>query len=109
RLAPHAGVEQAGTANAPCRKWALAMTASRKGFGKPFLFVFPAAASANMVSINDSNRSAGRSSQRNTSSPAPAFHHLCACPGSTTRTSPARASILLARDLCSERARDDLE
>jgi hypothetical protein len=27
----------------------------------------------------------GRSSQRKTSSPSPAFHHLCACPGSTRR------------------------
>jgi hypothetical protein len=48
-------------------KHALAITASRKAFGMPFAFVLPSAASENIVSISDSNWSAGRISHRKAS------------------------------------------
>src|SRR5262249_26576212 len=72
-------------------KCALAITASRSGFGKPFRFVLPSAASVNIVSISDSNWSAGRISQRNRASPSPAFQKRCGVPGATTATSRGRA------------------
>ena len=75
-------------------KWAFAITASRNGFGMPFLFVLPSAASENIVSISDSNWSAGRISHRKTSSSSPAFHHLCDSPGRTMTVAPASASTL---------------
>ena len=66
-------------------KWAFAITASRKGFGMPFRLVLPSAASENIVSISDSNWSAGRISHRKTSSSSPAFHQVCDTPGAMPR------------------------
>ena len=60
----------------------------------PFLFVLPSFASANIVSISDSNCSAGLIRQRKTSSESPPFHHLCAWPASTAMTSPGFASTV---------------
>ena len=74
----------------------------------PFLLVLPSAARPNIVSISCSNCSAGRTSQRKTSSSSPAFHHLWAtwlddddvlCDGFDR----------LAADLRAERAADHLE
>ncbi|MDQ3859608.1 MAG: hypothetical protein M3327_14390 [Actinomycetota bacterium] len=56
-------------------KCACAITASRSGFGTPFRFVLPSLASVNMVSISDSNSSAGRTSQRKRASSSPAFQN----------------------------------
>ena len=55
----HAG----GNGRRTVSKCAPAITASRSGFGIPFRFVFPSAASANIVSSSYSNPSAGRISQ----------------------------------------------
>jgi hypothetical protein len=78
---------QAGTTGSwTVSKWEFAITARRKGFGIPFLFVFPSAASENIVSISGSNWSAGRISHRKTSSSSPAFHQVCATPGATPST-----------------------
>src|SRR5215471_3465881 len=84
-------IQTGGKGSTTVSRWARATTASRNGFGMPFLFVLPSAASENIVSISDSNWSAGRISQRNTSRASPPFHHLCAWPASTTRTSPGPA------------------
>ena len=69
-------------------KCALATTASRSGFGMPFRFVLPSAASANIVSSSDSNWSAGRISQTKQTGSSPAFQKRWGVPGSTVTTSP---------------------
>jgi hypothetical protein len=69
-------------------KWARAITARRSGFGMPLRLVLPSDASVNIVSISDSNASAGRTSQRKRASPFPAFSKRCGVPGLTVATPP---------------------
>ena len=71
------------------------MTASRSGFGMPFLFVLPSRASENIVSISCSNWRAGRISQRKRAAVSPEFQNLCAVPGSTTSFWPPFATTFL--------------
>src|SRR5439155_2980264 len=77
-----------GNGSRTVSKCVFAMTASRSGFGMPFRFVLPSAASANIVSSSDSNCSAGRTSQTNSTGSSPAFQKRCAVPGSTVSTWP---------------------
>jgi hypothetical protein len=69
----HAG----GNGNCTMSNVSRAMTASRSGFGIPFLFVLPSAASENIVSIGCSNLSAGRISQTKCASSSSAFQNWC--------------------------------
>jgi hypothetical protein len=69
----------------------------------------PSAASENIVSISDSNWSAGLIAQRKTSSSSPAFHQVCETPGATP-TGLAGAGLQRATgDFRAERAGDDVE
>jgi hypothetical protein len=53
----------------------------------PLRFVLPSAASVNIVSISDSNSSAGLISHRKRASVSPAFQKRCGVPGATATTS----------------------
>ena len=90
-------------------KWWFAITASRIGFGMPFLFVLPAAASEYIVAISRSNWSAGVTVQTKRTSSSPAFQNLCAVPGSTVDgLAGAELDRLLAAPHA-ERPREHLE
>ena len=99
----------AGTAAARCRSARCAITASRSGFGMPFRFVLPSAASANIVSISDSNCSAGRISQTKCAISSPAFQNLCGVPAGTVRRWPGPATSFLRPTLKPTRAAEHLE
>src|SRR5262245_5178465 len=60
----------------------------------PLALVLPSAASENIVSISDSNWSAGLIAHLKTSSSSPAFHQVCATPGATASVLPGPASVL---------------
>ena len=60
----------------------------------PFALVLPSAASENIVSMSDSNWSAGLIAHRKTSSSSPAFHQVCGTPGAMPTVSPAPISTL---------------
>ena len=83
---------RAGTAAARCRSGACAITASCSGFGIPLRFVLPSAASENIVSISDSNCSAGRISHTKCATSSPAFQNLCGVPAGTVRRLPGPAT-----------------
>ncbi len=72
--------QEGGNGSRTSSKWASAITASRSGFGIPFRFVLPSAASSNMVSSSRSNWSAGLTSQTKVASVSPAFQNLCEIP-----------------------------
>ena len=75
----------------------------------PLRFVLPSAASVNIVSISDSNSSAGLTSQRKRASVSPAFQKRCGVPGSTVTTSPGPATIFSPPDLEADLAVEHLE
>jgi hypothetical protein len=60
----------------------------------PLRLVLPSAARPNIVSISDSNSSAGVISATKRSSFSPALQNLCAVPGSIVSVSPGRAVIV---------------
>ena len=91
---PSFWMKAGGNGSRTSSKWWFAITASRSGFGRPFLFVLPSFARPNIVSISFSNWSAGLIAQRNRAAVSDAFQNLCAVPGSTVTDSPAVAVIV---------------
>src|SRR3954452_10562042 len=73
-------------------KCAVAITASRSGFGMPFRLVLPSAARANIVSSSASNWRAGRTSQTKWATSSPAFQNLCGVPAGTVSRWPGPAT-----------------
>ena len=78
----------------------------RTGFGMPLRFVLPSRASANIVSISDSNCRAGLTSQWNMTGSSPSFQNLWAVPASTMALSPEHEADALAADAQVEHALD---
>ena len=68
------------------------MTASRIGFGIPFLFTLPSSASVNIVSISRSKSSAGLTSQTKCAVSSPTLRKRCGVPAGTRTRSPAFAT-----------------
>ena len=102
-------IQAGGNGSRTSSKWWFAITASRNGLGRPFLFVLPSFASPNIVSISASNCSAGLTTQRNRAAVSEAFQNLCAVPGSTVTDVPAGGDDRLAADLEHELALEHLE
>ena len=98
-----------GNGSRTSSKWWFAITASRNGFGRPFLFVLPSFARPNIVSSSCSNWSAGLTTQRKRAAVSDAFQNLCAVPGSTVTDVAGRGGDRLAADLEHELALDHLE
>ena len=90
--AERAGATRGGRADERRRSGGFAMTASRSGFGIPFLFTLPSSASENIVSISCSKPSAGCTSQTKCAVSSPTLRKRCGVPAGTSERSPGFAT-----------------